>query len=281
MGQDAHADSVAEWLIDYLNGRGASLLTEFCHRAAVANSALLASDPSPDSAMQGSLTELIAACQSRFPGIQFYSESVSSTELGFLLSGHGEFTRDGSGQPVVTVPCSCRVELERSKIREIWFEVDDYSLLLQLGRICADPGQSVGQSAVVNHAAVDSLRKALVTRSGLSQTLGPDVTVHASIKTYKDINRGYETDSLRLDGPGKLQELLGLMHERFGEPIELLLGSGISQGYTTTFRGKIRAKVGTEMQRYDIVCGFVSPQDRVNECWIKITPPPTLLECLT
>ncbi len=166
-------------------------------------------------------------------------------------------------------------------MRELWFTVDEYDVLLQLGRVCAAPGQSLGGSAAVNQLAAQSLREALVSGKAGAGHLGPEVDMHVNIETYRDIASGTQMDAVCLEGPGKIDQLLAYIRERFGRPLELVFKNGISQGHTTTFRGTIRAKIGAEMQRYDIVCGFVTPRDEVSECWVKITPPPTLRECLT
>jgi len=133
MRQDARVNAIAERLVEHLNGRDTAPLAELCTQSVCVNSALLASDSSPFSVQQGSLTDVVAACDARFPGVKFYPENVSVSELGLVITCRGEFTPDESNR-VIKLPCTCRVNLEREKIREIWFEVDDYGLLLQRGR---------------------------------------------------------------------------------------------------------------------------------------------------
>ena len=150
----------------------------------------------------------------------------------------------------------------------------------EFGRLFSDPGHSAGNSAAVNQAALDELKRALLTRASPAGGLDFETRVHGSIKIFKDLNRGVDTETLRFEGTGKLDELLLFIRERFRDPVDVSFGIGISQGHTTTFKGKIRAKLGVTFQRYDIYCGFASADDRVVECWIKIAPPLTLKECL-
>lgn len=159
--------------------------------------------------------------------------------------------------------------------------MDNYSALVQPGRICPDPGQSTGRSAAVNQLAAESLRQALVMNTMPGEPLHSDTAIHAYIKVYRDLSEGVETDTVRLEGTGKMGEFLSLIRDCFGDSLDVSLNGGISQGCTTTFRGTIRARMQIGTHKYGIACGFVSSADRVTECWVMITPPPTLMECLT
>lgn len=280
MCTDALRDSIAQRLIDYFNASLTAPLEELGHRTLAVHCAILARSQSSNSIGPRSLTALVTACHGMFPGIRFRCEDSRSSSDEILLVWRGEFRRDDQGAQVVNVPCTCRVRVRDEQISEIWFVIDSYSVLLQLGRICAEPGQSNGRSAVLNRLAMDSLRDAIVTRRTLDGALGPGTFIHASVKIFKDINHGVETETFTIEGVGKIHEMLGHIRERFTNPIDLSISYGLSQGYTTTFRGSVSAVVGAEMQRYDIFCGFVSPADQVVECWVKIAPPPTVKECL-
>jgi hypothetical protein len=282
MNRDVQGNAIAERLLGYFNGGSASSIAELCDRSLTVTSAILASARSPNFPNppgSNRLTELVAAARSIFPGVSFFGESVTAWEGGVVLSWRGEFKPDERSARLLSVPCSCRVRIQRDKVCGISFVVDEYSVLLQLGRICADPGKSSGSSAEVNQAAAHSLRDAFVAGKALRDCLPAEAILHVDIEIYRDINQGLETETLRLEGVGRMDDLLRFVRARFRDPVDVSLREGISQGYTTTFRGNIRARSGTDMLRYDLVIGFASRGARVAECWVKIIPPPTLLEC--
>jgi hypothetical protein len=281
MPTDGAIDKLARRLIECFNGSPVSLLAEFCDRFLTVNSAILGNDRRSNALIREPIAVLIKTCRSTFPGIKFYEDEIKPSDGGIVLNWKGRFQLDEQVGRELRIPCTCRVRLAGAKMRELWFSVDEYSMLLHLGKLCSDPGQSAGRSATINQLAVDCLKDALVREMTVSDPFSPNTVIHANIEIYRDIgNNGVETQTFRLEGAGKMGALLEFFREHFGAPVELSFGRGISQGYTTTFRGKIRVKVGEEMHRYDIVCGFVSPGDRVSDCWVKVTPPPTLMECL-
>ena len=269
------ADRIANQLVAGFNGNPLPPNDEVWGRSLTVNSALIGDDRRANALATSPLTRLIDACRTRFPDTSFQSEGVHSTESGFVFTQVGR--QPGSG---LAIQCTCRVRLVQDKVRELWFEVDEYGILMQQGKICSAPGVSDSASRTTNQMAAEKFRQTLLARSATGNFLSHDVVVHTNIETYRDISRGVETESLRLEGAGKFNEVLGLLRNRFHDPIDLTFADGISQGFTTTFRGKIRAKVGSELQRYNLVCGFVSPSEKVTEFWINITPPPTLMECL-
>lgn len=282
MQTDIEIRVISEQLLDCFNQRSAALPTNICDRSLSVTSALLGDDRRSNSLMHDPLGKLIAACQARFPGITFRSEIIRPSATGFISEwiGHSHVA-EASDRPL-KIPCTCRVTLQGHRVRHLWFSVDEYSILQQLGRLCPDPGQSVARSANVNQQAMYSLRDALTTREPARYPLGPDIVVHANLETYIDIAaRGFQTEIFRLDGTGKITELLAYIQRRFSASLDLSFIAGISQGHTTTFRGTVRGRIGLEMQRYDAVFGFVTPAQQLTECWVKLTPPPTLMECLS
>jgi len=279
MHTEVAAVEIGRRLIDCFNRRPGTSVADLCDRSTVVHSALLGRDRRSNAVIKFPLAALIAACHARFPGIEFHPEGVTAYGAAVALSWRGRFQAEGQ-QSTITVPCACRIRIANNRLCEISFAVDDYSILMQLGSICAEPGQSRGRSASVNEHAAASLRDAFVMRKDTCDAVSAAAVIHANIETYADITCGIAMDTFRLEGAGTIGELLCYVREHFGAPIDVAFRDGISQGYATTFRGKIRARIGAEMQRYDLVCGFASPGDRLAECWVKITPPPTLMECL-
>ena len=267
--------SIAEALLRSFNRSEASSYADFCDESLTVKSALLSIGAAPHS-----LDALIAGCQSMFPGIIFHGDPPRSSGDTLLLSWRGEYTPGEPNVGTVYVPCTCRLAIANGRIREISFAVNSYQVMLQLQRICSDPGQPIANSALVNQCAAESLRQAVVLGNALIEGLSVNVVLHASVTIYRDINKGLHTDTLRLDGVGKIEALLTFIRDRFGQSVDLVISGGISQGHTTTFRGRISGKIGTEIHCYNSVLGFVSPNDCVTECWVKIMPPPTLRECL-
>lgn len=268
-------------LVECFNGAPISSLTELPERELIINSSILVEDRRSNTLPKEALAALIRACRSRFPDIQFQCESVTQSNEGFISQWTGYSQPEGQRREVLSVPCSCRVKYAGKFMRELWFSVSEYSILQQLGKVCAAPGQSSGNSASVNTQAMERLKSAIVMRNKVLDLLGPQIEMHVNVETYLDITKGLGVETYRLDGVGKLDELLAYVWERFCSPVDISFKNGISQGHTTTFRGTIRSRIGGEMQRYNIVCGFVSPRDQVSECWLNITPPPTLMECFS
>ncbi len=283
MPPDVKTQSLAELLMGCFNGNPATTLAGIVDRTLTINSLLMGGDRRANALATAPIPTLIESLRTRFPGTRFRSDALRSTDNGFSFTLQGEFAGPELAGPALTVQCTCRVRLVQDKISELWFEVDEYSLLQQQGRICSAPGEAVAAARAANQQAVDALSQLLRTRGLTADLLDAAARVHANIELYKDISTGIITETRRLEGTGTkaLDEVLALIRGRFQDPVELALGNGISQGCTTTFKGKIRAKIGASKQRYNIVCGFMSPHDRVTECWICITPPPTLMECLT
>jgi len=281
MSSDPKILNISQRLLDCFNGSSVSLLADLCDPALTVYSGVLGGDRRSNALVREPIAPLIAACRGKFPGVRFFSESVRLSDIGFVFSWIGNFQPQEEGSPLVKIPCTCRVTLTGDRLRELWFAIDEYEVLTQLGKVCMDPGHSTGNSSITNRLAAESLRSAIVTRRTTCDSLHPDTLLHANIEIYTDLKTGVGTEIFRVEGENTIGEVLAYLRERLGEPVELSFHDGISQGYTTTFRGKIRGKVGAEMQRYDLVCGFVSPTDRVTECWVKVTPPPTLMECLT
>ena len=282
MRTDVDTKIITGRLIECFNQGSASLIVDLCDRSLSVNSAILGNDRRSNAKVQDPIAKLIAACRAMFPDAQFSIGSVKQTDDGFVVGLIGNLKSPEDSTRVLKVPCTCRVKLVARRIRELWFAVDEYAILQQLGRVCPDPGCSVGRSASINQQAMDSLRDSFTTRKPARAPVSIETIIHANIENYIDITtKGMEIDTFRLDGVGKINELLARFHSTFADPLELSFADGISQGHTTTFRGRIRAKVGANMQRYHVVCGFVSHEGNLAECWVTIAPPATLMECLT
>ena len=282
MNTDVGTESAVHRLVECFNGKSVSALAELRDGELTINSAFLGDDRRSNALVNEGIGRLVAACHSRFPGIQFQCDSVAKSNDGFTSQWTGRWRPEDQLGQALAIPCTCRVKYAGRFMRELWFTVDEYSILLQLGKVCSAPGQALGHSASVNQLAAESLKEAIVSGNSTCDRLGQAVEMHVNIETYRDIGKSVDIEAYRLDGAGQIVHLLAYVRNRFGRPVELSFKKGISQGHTTTFRGAIRARLGgAETQRYDIVCGFVSPGDEVSECWVKISPPPTLMECLT
>lgn len=226
--------------------------------------------------------------RSVFPDLHFSMQSSSETssiELSFKWIATG--THKGPIKLIepthrlINIPGSCRVRFEDEKIKELWLNVDSYTILQQLGRILPEPGQSTGQSAALNQLAAESLCQAIRRRETNALGLDEAVILHANINTYVELGKSIALNNIRLDGANQTPCFLKLIKQQFTDIIELTLDQGISQGSTTTFRGSIQGTIGSIKQRYDFICSFVSPATCVTEYWIQINPPPTLMECIS
>jgi hypothetical protein len=262
---------IVDGLIDSLN-RGVSTLDEMCDPALEIHSYLLHTDASK----HGRLEALIAACRASFPDLTFSSDGITSSagDLKISMSGRRR-------EAVANIRCTLRVRLEKQRIRKLWLSIDRYAYLLQTGKILCDPGRSVGNCAELNQSAADWLTRLLATGDARGSPIHPGVVIHGRIKVYKDLSRGLDADLHLIEGAGKFDELLQRIHENFRGAIEMSLGTGISQGHTTTFMGTLRATVGGALQRYRIQAGFVSADNRLDACWINILPPPSARDLFT
>jgi hypothetical protein len=277
----ARLHDLAARLVGCFNAGNTAPLEGLCSRQLVVNSALLACNTSAVCQSQQTLPALISVCRARFPGARFYTENVQPSQSGLILTWRCEYPSPGNGGPTVSMMCTCRVRLDQEKVREIWLTLDEYNVLVQMGRVSSEPGEPKGSSALVNGSALQSLRDALAGGTEPTGILSQPLHLHGSLKLYRNVDKGIDTDSFRLEKHAHIRELVQFVRQRLQPPIDLVFDDGISQGYTTTFRGKIRARVGRGLHRYDAFCGFVSQEDRVLECYLKVAPPPTLLECLT
>lgn len=283
MPPDINPDHIAGLLLQAFNEGSAAAITELCHPSVRINSAILTAAPRSGGPMNDPLTALTTACRLQFPGIAFSNEhsKLTSSAHGNAFSFEGSYRCSQSSDRVVIVPCTCRFRVENGKVTQIWFSIDHYSVLLQLNRVLSEPGHAADHSDALNQRIVDGLAREILQRKTASETLAQEVITHARLEIYKDIGAGLtETERLHLDGAGKVNEVLSFVRRFFADPLELALGTALCQGHTSTFRGKIRAKFGTGLRRYNIVISVSSPGGRVTDCWIRIVPPPTLMECL-
>src|SRR5262245_43278233 len=259
MEPDLKAQTLAELLTGCFNGNPASSVAHLCDRALVINSFLMGGDRRLNALASAQLPTLLQSVRARFPDTRFRSHDLQMSDRGLSFGLSGELTSAATGGQPIPVECVCRVRLAQDKICELWFQVDEYSLVLEQGRICSAPGQAIDASRTSNERAAEALSHVLRTRSASvpAEALDANATVHVNIELYKDISKGLITETRRFDGvgPAALDEMLTLLRGRLQDPVELLFGKGISQGSTTTFRGKIRARVGANKQRYNIVCG--------------------------
>ena len=112
--------------------------------------------------------------------------------------------------------------------------------------------------------------------SGPATYLAPERTrLHATVRFYASSE--FDTKSFEFGGAGELTALLAFLRTEFTS-IELALDEGVSQGHTSTFRGKARVVRGGEKLSYMFRCGFRSSGKRIDESWVEMQVPPTLRE---
>jgi len=143
-------------------------------------------------------------------------------------------------------------------------------------RLCADPGESLDGAAATNLAALRSLRDAIVEmRLDVAAPLDKDTVLHASMRHYVD--ETLQETSHNVGGTGTFGKLLAYIKDTFAS-VALATDEGLSQGHTTTFRGRARIELQGHVYAYLCRCGFRASGDRVAECWFELAPPPTLRE---
>jgi hypothetical protein len=274
-------EATADRLLRWFNAGAVDDDEGLCHPALTVHSALLGADRRSHAHFRSPLAALIEICHTNYPGIHFVAELANLRSQALELHWRAQFASTRADRPL-NIPCCCRVQLEHGQIRAVRFIVDEYALLAELGRVCADPGQTPSSAIRINDEGVRALVGALVTGSGVPDApFRNDARIRACVETYRDVRAGVELETFELDAVGELAALLDYLRARFAPPMELSFEPGLSQGATTTYRGKVRARLGEESQRYEVTCGLVSRNLHVVECWMKIAPPVTLIECLT
>ena len=274
MQESTWARGVAERVISQLNGGASASVADFVDRSFTVHSSLL------PSGVGTSLTGLRDACRQQYVSVQFDLVDVAALEHGFMASCIAKFKRSTERSHAITSTCTCRVQCKSDgKLHKMWFNLDQYEILRQSNRLCSEPGCAANLDSA-NQDAVELMKVALRTRSNFTEGQKPFL-LHASVELFKNLDVGIETELWRLEGVGKFDELVRLIHAKFSTPIDISLGQGISQGFTSTFRGYLRGAVASMHQRYTLSISVRSSLGHVNECWAKIAPPLTLLECLS
>ncbi|MBK7642947.1 MAG: ester cyclase [Planctomycetes bacterium] len=275
--------SLAGCVVDFLNGGGAQKLIAQCAEDVTVFAPITEEGLDPFAKRDASkLDDFVSAFRAAFPDVRYALAGVQPGQDSVTV----KWTARGTHRAALSYiqPCgesvaftgSCLLKFEEGLITEIRLAADIYDLLVATGAICAEPGQTRGQAPVLNAAAMDALRKAIVARSGeLGAPFDKDTLLHAVVRFYASSE--FDTQTFELGGAGQFPALLAFLRKEFTS-IELALDAGVSQGHTTTFRGKARVERGGERLSYMFRSGFRSRGTRVVESWVEMQVPPTLRE---
>lgn len=275
--------TLASCVVDLLNGGGTQKLIAHCSPDVTVFAPVTEEGLDPFAKRDPSrLDEFVAAFRRAFPDLRYSLAGVDSGPdvLTVKWSARGTHRAPLSYiQPCgesVPIRGTCVLKSEGGKILEIRLAADIYDLLVQTGAICADPAQVRGESRAVNGSAMDALRKAIVGKqSAVGAPFDERTRLHATVRFYASSE--FDTKSFEFGGAGELTALLAFLRTEFTS-IELALDEGVSQGHTSTFRGKARVVRGGEKLSYMFRCGFRSSGKRIDESWVEMQVPPTLRE---
>jgi hypothetical protein len=223
------------------------------------------------------LGDLAKIFRSKFSRATVSSDGIASSKDGFGFCLLCQVLPTSSANESA-VSCLVKARLEGTRVREVDLRVDLYSLLVAEGRICLDPGVINTASQRINRAAGASLVKAIATGTSFDDRCQKGLWLHGRVEVYKDISKNVDTRVIDINGHGRMWELLKSVATEFKFPqVEMI--KEISHDRTTTFKGRIQA--GQKSLRYDLFIGLRSGENFVEECWFRIAPPLTLLECVT
>lgn len=275
--------SLADLVVDFLNGGSPAALTSLC-TSGVEVFATIAEEILDPFAKRdpARLTEFVDAYRLAFPDIQFALAGVEAAASAVTARWTARGTHRGalgyiqpSGE-AVSISGTCVLRLSGGRVNEIRLAADVYDILLQTGGLCADPAQSKGTARQINGAAMDSLRRAIVGRStDVAAPIDEDTVLHANVGFYASSE--FDRKEFEVDGRGKFRALLAFLREQFSS-VEPALDDGLSQGRTTTFRGRARVIRAGERYCYMFRCGFRASGSRIGESWVELQVPPTLRE---
>ncbi len=274
---------LAHRFLDVLNGADTAQLAGACAPGVTVFATVVEENLDPFTRRDMSrLGEFVAAWRNAMPDIRFALGRVDAgngvTTVHWTANGtHTRaigYVRPTGGPIALRGVCVFRCAADR--VTEIRLAPDVYDFLLRTGTICADPATTRGRAPEVNAAGMAWLRAATAERrDAVSEPVDATTLLHANVQFYASAAMDQRT--FELHGPGRFSQLLGFLRDEFAS-VDLRVGSGISQGHTTTFRG--RAVVEREGERFGYLlrCGFRTTEARVAESWFEIYVPPTLHE---
>ncbi len=274
---------LAHRLLEVLNGADTTQLAGVCAPGVTVFATVVEEILDPFTRRDMSrLGEFVAAWRNAMPDIRFAPGRVDAgngvttvhwTASGTLTRAIG-YVRPTGGPIALRGVCVFRCAGDR--VTEIRLAPDVYDFLLRTETICAEPATARGRAPETNAAGLAWLRAATAERRDvLTAPMDASTLLHANVQFYASAAMDQRT--FELHGPGQFPRLLGFLREEFAS-VDLRVDGGVSQGHTTTFRG--RAVVEREGERYGYLlrCGFRSTEARIAESWFEIYVPPTLHE---
>lgn len=274
---------LAACVVDLLNGGGSAKLVGLCVPDVTVFAPVTEEGLDPFAKRDPSrLDDFVAAFRRAFPDVR-YSLAGVETKPGAV---NVKWSARGTHRAALSYiqPCgesvpfsgTCLLKFEEGEIVEIRLAAEIYDLLVQTGAICADPGQVRGDAPAVNGSAMEALRKAITGRGAeIGAPFDDKTLLHSVVRFYA--SKEFDTQTFELGGAGQLPALLAFLRKEFTSA-ELSVDGGVSQGHTTTFRGKLRLVRGGEKLCYLFRAGFRCTGRRIAESWVEVQAPPTLRE---
>ncbi|HVK88436.1 MAG TPA: ester cyclase [Kofleriaceae bacterium] len=219
-----------------------------------------------------------------FPDVRFALGAVrvdaDDVKLEWTARGthRGPLLHVAATERPVELAGRARLQLAGGKVTDLWWDFDLYGALLQLGAIGAEPGVGEPRAVAVAKAAAAEVRAAILARHTAVDVLGPTVAFHGRVRVY--LSQSFDDKTFAFVGAGRAGELFACLVELFDEVGELSLDDGISQGATTTFRGKLRARRRRDFYSYRFRMSLRAGASQVTEAWIEVTPPATVMEVI-
>lgn len=277
------SDSLPGALVAILNGGALDALTARCAPGVTVFATIAEETLDPLARRDPErLREFVQAYHRAMPDVRF--ALVSAERRGDTLSvrwsargthRHALGYIPPSGN-TVTLDGTCVLRFAAEQISEIRLAADIYGFLLQTGALCADPGVARGRAPEVAALAMGALRDAVANRATtVGSPFDAATMLHANVRYYA--SAALEQEGFDVHVTAGANRLLAELAERFTS-VEFTFDGGVSQGYTTTYRGHARVERDGERYCYHLRCGFRSKSDRVAESWFEILIPPTLHE---
>lgn len=270
-------------LVDVLNGGDPQPIANVCAPGVTVFATIVEEVLDPFARRDLScLTSFVKAWREAMPDIRFAVDGVDAAGGTLAVRWRARGTHQkpigyvqAKGRPI-DLSGVCAFRFTGDRISEIRLASDVYDFLLQTETICADPAEVRGNAREKNAAAMAWVQRAVATRHDeLAAPIDAATVLHAAVHFYA--SSAFDQQSFELHGAGQFGRLFGLLREHFASA-ELSVDDGVSQGSTTTFRGRAVVERHGERYAYLLRCGFRTARDRVAETWFEINVPPTLLE---
>lgn len=253
-------DLVAQWVTGFNADRG-TRLSDLCAPDVVVHAASL-----DNNSAEGldKIAQLLGVYRSAFPEGRFSVTRVYPSDdqiwCEWAAQGvhTGEFLELPPTHKAATIDGVCKCRLVDGRIAELWFEVDMYALLDQIGAVLWEPGLRSPAAERVAREAAHGLVAYLTGGTALPEALfGADMLVHAQCFNLRVSDRG----------PWALETVRGYVSSVLPD-VRITLEDAGGQGNTVVCRGRLGSS-GDRATSYRLYCMFRIERDHVAELWVR------------